>query len=234
MGIKVVAFDLDDTLWDMQPTLARAERKLIEWLKHNCRDLDYDPEVMLELRSTLIAEQPSLKTQISELRKQTIYQALLTCGYGERAAYSSAVSAFEVFLAARNQVFFFADAIESLQALHEQYTLGALTNGNADIQRLGLERYFAFAFSAEQVGAPKPAIDLFSAALAHTNVEPNEMIYVGDNPELDIAAAQGVGLSTIWVNIDGRLDVHCEPDQTITRLSELPSAVDQIDQRLMT
>lgn len=230
MGIKVVAFDLDDTLWDMKPTLVRAERKLIEWLKHNCQDLDYDPAVMLELRSTLIAEQPSLKTQISELRKQMIYQALLTCGYDEQAAYASAVSAFEVFLAARNQVFFFADAIHSLQALLERYTLGALTNGNADIARLGLERYFAFAFTAEQVGAPKPAFDLFAAALAHTKVEPNEMIYVGDNPELDIAAAQRFGLNTIWVNIDGRLDLHCQPDRTITRLADLPSAVAQIDQ----
>ena len=64
----------------------------------------------------------------------------------------------------------------AVQQLAGHYVLGTLTNGNADIQRLGLSDYFSFSFSAEQVGAPKPAPNLFHAALDHTGVKAEEMI----------------------------------------------------------
>ena len=55
-------------------------------------------------------------------------------------------------------------------ALARRHRLGALTNGNADIARLGLDRFFRFAFSAADVGAAKPAPEMFRAALLHTSV----------------------------------------------------------------
>ena len=53
MSIKVVAFDLDDTLWDMKPTLIRAERVLGKWLAENCPNLTYDVETMRQIREAL-------------------------------------------------------------------------------------------------------------------------------------------------------------------------------------
>ena len=78
--------------------------------------------------------------------------------------------AIEIFLAARNDIELFDGAQRLPSGLWQEplYVLGALTNGNADINRLGLGHVFDFAFSAEQVGAPKPAPQLFNAALAHT------------------------------------------------------------------
>ena len=95
----------------------------------------------------------------------------------------------EIFLTARNEVEFFEGALDTLRNIAQSFQLGAITNGNADIYRLGLNDCFSFAFSAEQVGAPKPAPDLFHAALAHTGCEPAQMVYVGDDPVKDVDAA---------------------------------------------
>ena len=135
--------------------------------------------------------------------------------------------AMEVFLAARNEVVFFEGALESIGAVARDYQLGALTNGNADIERLGLSNHFSFAFSAEQVGAPKPAPDLFLAALEHTGCEPHEMVYVGDDPIRDVDSANKLGLRTIWIRHEARPGPgETHPDQTIDDIRELPAAIE--------
>ena len=230
MAIKVLAFDLDDTLWDMRPTLIRAEKKLYAWLEDNCPRINYDLETIRDLRNEVLQQHPELKTSISELRRRVIERALQLSGYAPAESESYSHQAFEAFLVARNQVLFFDGALDAVQQLAGHYVLGTLTNGNADIQRLGLSDYFSFSFSAEQVGAPKPAPNLFHAALDHTGVKAEELIYVGDHPEFDISAANKVGLHTIWVNLNSQaFPGEVVPDEEINRLSDLPAAVGKID-----
>lgn len=230
MVIKVLAFDLDDTLWDMRPTLIRAEQKLYAWLKSNCPRMDYDSASMRTIRAELVQQQPQLRTNISELRRRVIERALKSSGYTALESETYSQQAFEVFLEARNQVLFFNGALDALQQLGGNYVLGTLTNGNADIKRLGLTDYFSFSFSAEQVGAPKPAPNLFHAALSHTGISAEEMIYIGDHPELDIGAAHKMGLHTIWVNINSQEYAgEVLPDEEINQLPDLPAAVSKID-----
>lgn len=230
MAIKVLAFDLDDTLWDMRPTLIRAEKKLYAWLKSNCPRISYDLVAMRELRNEVLQEHPQLKTSISELRRRVIERALQLSGYTAAESETFSHQAFEAFLQARNQVLFFEGALDAVQQLTRHYVLGTLTNGNADIKRLGLADYFSFSFSAEQVGAPKPAPNLFYAALKHTGVKAQEMIYIGDHPEFDISAAHKVGLQTIWVNLNAQAFTgEVLPDEEINQLSDLSAAVSKID-----
>jgi putative hydrolase of the HAD superfamily len=158
--------------------------------------------------------------------------ALIASDYKQEEAISYAEHAFEVFFTARNQVTFFDGAISSLEKLSQDYILGSLTNGNADIKKLGLSDYFNFAFSAADVGSPKPAPDLFKAALTHTGTSPEQMIYIGDHPLHDMDAAKRVGIKTIWVN-RGKLPYSgsTSPDQEVIHLGSLPEAVNKIDTR---
>lgn len=230
MAIKVLAFDLDDTLWDMRPTLIQAEKVLGSWLSENCPDLQYDVVSMRQFREEILRAEPSLVADLSLLRKRVIRHALEMSGYSSETAANYSIRAFEVFFEARNNVIFFDGVIESLQCLVGSYTLGSLTNGNADVEKLGLGDYFSFAFSAADVGLPKPAPDLFRAAVQHTGAEPSEMIYVGDHPLLDIDAASQYGLKTIWVNRGAKsFTGKHNPDQEISDLAHLPIAVKEID-----
>jgi HAD superfamily hydrolase (TIGR01509 family) len=227
--IRVIAFDLDDTLWHVHPVIVRAEDKLGTWLSQQVPQLQYDVVSMRQFREQILKEDPSLGHRLTVLRTRVIESALLNSDIPENESKSLAAAAMEVFLTARNEVAFFDGAIETIEHLAGRFELGALTNGNADIHRLGLAAHFGFAFSAEQVGAPKPAPDLFHAALEHTGCRPEEVVYVGDDPFKDVDAAKSVGLHTIWCRNDARPGPgETAPDQIIDQIRELPEAINQL------
>jgi putative hydrolase of the HAD superfamily len=231
-AIRLITFDLDNTLWSVEDVLVRAEARMRAWLDANVPDYYrlLDRDAILELRSTSIAENPRLAHDVTELRKDVLYRGIRRCGYGEREARAHAEAAFSQFFEARQEVVLFDGALEALEALAAESRLAALTNGNADIRRIGLDRYFAFALAAADVGASKPAPDIFHAALRRVRVTPREGIHIGDHLVDDVAGARGVGMHTIWVNHAGldREPHHAEPTSTIGSLRELERAVTSI------
>jgi len=227
--IQVIAFDLDDTLWAVRPVIINAEKRLDEWLQQEVPRLNYDVSSMRELRHDLLEEEPVLVNKITEFRRCLIERAMLLSQIDANEATNLSNQAMAVFLTARNDVEFYEGAIDAISMLADKFILGALTNGNADISRLGLDSYFSFAFSAEEVGAPKPADNLFKRALAHTGTEPQQMIYVGDNPVLDIDAANRVGLHTVWVQHPGQKNTgETSADENIDHIRHLPHAIDRM------
>lgn len=225
--IRVIGFDLDDTLWHVEPVIIKAEKTVSQWLREEVEGYQVAPADLRAIRERLMQADPSLGHRLTELRRQVLHEAIHRAGHAD--ARGTADRAMEVFLAARNDVDFFDGVLDTLAHIATRYTLGAITNGNADIHRLGLGDHFSFAFSAEQVGAPKPEPDLFHAALEHTGTEPHEMIYVGDDPVKDVDAANRVGLKTIWLQSQARPDLgETEADQIIADIRELPAAISRI------
>lgn len=234
--IKVITFDLDDTLWDVRGVLRRAERRLTAWLEDRApaaAALYRDEQDVLAMRQELIASQPQLAHDISRLREEILFVLLRRAGYPGADARRLAASAFAVFLEARHDIEFFDGALNALCALSRRYTLGSLTNGNADPSRLKLDRYLSFSFCAADVGASKPAPDLFRKALEHNGVGPGEAVHVGDHPSHDIAAATNVGMHTVWTN--GPLQQarwqgwKAAATVEISHLDELVEAIDRIE-----
>lgn len=224
--IKVIAFDLDDTLWDLKPVIIRAEQRLQSWLLGAVPQLDYNSERTREIRQSLLQEEASLSGRVTELRRRVIERVLIESGVARATASVLANDAMEEFLIARNEIDLFEGAYDALSHLSLKYTLGALTNGNADVRRLGLDHLFSFVFSAEQVGAPKPDPALFHSAIRWAGVTPSEMVYVGDDPVLDIDAAKRTGLKTIWVRTDRKPEPgETIPDETIGHVRDLPAAI---------
>lgn len=229
--IRLVTFDLDDTLWDIAPVLVRAEQRLFEWLREKAPRLTarYDSLGLKRLMAEQLAANPELNHQISQLRILTLEHALQVSGYSHSEAIQVARQAFDIFLMARHEVEYFEHALEILETLSQRYTLGALTNGNADIKRLELAPYFDFALAAEQVRAAKPAPDLFLAALARGGVPAAAAVHVGDHIEHDIRAAQAVDIRAVWVNYERRdWPGGPPPAAMVHSLDELPAKLEQL------
>ena len=222
--IRIIGFDLDDTLWHVEPVIIKAEKTVTQWLRQEVSGYELTPTDMRTIREQLMRADPSLGHRLTELRRQVLFEAIHRAGHTDPRG--TADQAMEIFLTARNDVDFFEGALDTLAQVANQYTLGAISNGNADIHRLGLADHFSFAFSAEQIGAPKPEPDLFHAALEHTGADPHEMVYVGDDPIKDVDAANRVGLKTIWLQSPARPEPgETEADQVITDIRELPAAI---------
>ena len=99
-AIKAIAFDLDDTLWPIAPTIDRAEKAMTDWVAEQYPHVagQFDINTLRLLRASLVAANPALKNDVLNLRRGTIRAAFLDAGEDEAAAER----AFEVFRAARS------------------------------------------------------------------------------------------------------------------------------------
>jgi putative hydrolase of the HAD superfamily len=231
-AIKLVTFDLDNTLWDVDSVVRRAEQLMRGWISERIPDFTerFPPESMAELRGRVLAAAPALRHDLSKLREAVLFEALRQCGPDDREARTLAAGAFAVFYEARHDVVYFPGALETLERLAGRYRLAALTNGNANVGRLALDRFFAFGLCAADVGIGKPAPDMFRAALSKTGARPEESIHVGDHLVDDVRGASDVGMHTIWVNLRAHdlPDDATAPTHTVRTLSEIPAGVETI------
>ena len=223
--IRAVTLDLDDTLWPIAPVMARAEQALDDWLAANCPPVRaaFPIPVMRDLRERIWLEHPHLAHDFTELRKLSLRHAFCASGQDEGLAES----AFAAFFDARNQVELYDDVADTLHTLGSRFTLASISNGNADLERIGLARHFHATIHARAIGAAKPDPIIFQAAARALDVAPAEVAHVGDDPELDVLGAQRAGMLAVWLNRGGASWPFAErrPDLTITRLDELAAAL---------
>lgn len=222
--IRAVSLDLDDTLWPVWPTIKRAEAVLQAWLSQHApraSELGNAPELRAELRSRAAAALPGREHDMSGLRQEAIRLLLAHAGDDE----SLAAAAFEVFLAERQRVDLFDDAVPALEFLSQRYPLIALSNGNADIRRVGLGRFFSGAVNAQAVGVSKPHPRMFRRAAELAGVPVGAVLHIGDDVQHDGVGALNAGMQMAWLNRAGKPWDHAaaQPHLTLASLAELAS-----------
>ena len=220
MRILAISLDLDDTLWPVEPVIRNAEQRLHDWLLAEHPDVaaKYPIAGMRALRDAIDRERPDLSHDFTAQRILTIERAFAACGFGD----AHVADAFEVYYAARNAVECYADALPALTALSARLPIISLSNGNADLERIGLRHHFRHCVSAREVGHAKPDARIFEAACDKLGVAPQYVLHVVDDPHLDVGGAREAGLRTAWLNRGGAAWSHGpSPDLTIADLSEL-------------
>ncbi len=201
--IQAITLDLDDTLWPVLPTIKKAEAALHDWLITNVPNtaaLLETPESMRSKRDTLVADFPHMAHDFSFLRQEGIRRSLIAGGDDPALA----ATAFEVFFDARHKVELFDDALPALEYLAARYPLISISNGNADIQRIGLARYFKGAISAGEFGIAKPDPRIFKAAAMAVGVNVANVLHIGDDSALDAVGALRSGMHAAWLNREGK------------------------------
>ncbi len=223
--IRLLTFDLDDTLWPSAPVLAGAEAAIYRFLEAQAPALcsAYSLEDMREHRLALLQRQPELRHEISRWRITSLIELLREAGYSVSEAEQVARRAFAVFIQARHQVEYFREVEAVLAQLASRYTLAALTNGNADVYRLSVGQHFAFALRAEELKSSKPDPAMFLAALQRARCRPDQAIHIGDHPDYDIAGARAAGMHALQARL--LPDNHPAMAPAFSHWRELPALV---------
>ena len=220
-GIRTITLDLDDTLWDISPVIRRAETRLRDWLAARYpRIVDmHQPEDIVELRAQVVAEYQERSHDLTFIRCEVLARMGVAAGYGD----DFVDEAFAVFDEERNTLELFPEVRPALESLSSRFRLVAVTNGNAKLERIGIDGFFHAVVSARSAGAAKPARPIFDAAVSVGGAAAHETLHVGDHPEFDVHGARMAGLKTAWLNRNGHewpgsLE---PPDRTISNLQEL-------------
>lgn len=233
MAIKAVVFDLDDTLWDVNPVIVHAEKAHYQWLNQHAPRLTarFTERELRGYRMSLARRHPELQHFVTRSRMRAMDECLRLSGYSDAEAAPLAEKAFATFWQYRNKIEPFPYAFEALEGLKRNYLIGALSNGNADVGQTVLAEWFDFAFSAEGLSVAKPDPKAFQAVLDHLGCMPQEILFVGDHPEHDIEGAYRMGMKTLWVQVKPAAKKPAFYDARIDCLSQLQQAVIQLDEQ---
>ena len=221
-SIKVLSFDLDDTLWPCKPTIIRAEQHLFQWLSKHVPVIteNYDIYQLRDKRRSLLKQNPQLAHDLSQLRISSFER--LSSEFG--LADDWIQTAFDIFYEARQQVTLFDDVAPVLDELKQNFQLVSLTNGNADPVKTGVDRWFDFSLNSATVGKLKSEPDIYQRVQKLAEINAQQMVHIGDDPVNDVSGARRAGVFAIWLNREQKqwpLD-NCRPDAVISSLHELP------------
>jgi putative hydrolase of the HAD superfamily len=88
---------------------------------------------------------------------------------------------------------------EILGRLQPRFQLAVISNFDGRLrmilEQLGISTFFKYVFVSSELGADKPDPEIFRRALKLINLNANEVLHVGDDPERDWNAATSAGLS---------------------------------------
>jgi FMN hydrolase / 5-amino-6-(5-phospho-D-ribitylamino)uracil phosphatase len=219
--IRAICFDLDNTLWDVWPVIMRAERSMHEFLaeRYPKTVANLTVEALREVRNEVANEFPQMQHDFTFLRRQSLRKL------AEMHAYPDCLvdEAFDVFICARNEVTLYDDVLPALEVLRTRYRLFTASNGNADLTKIGIAHLFERSVAARDVGALKPDPALFHKSIEGTDLAAAEVLYVGDDPIMDVVGSRSAGMQPVWINRDDSpWPADLEPAQhSLRSLSEL-------------
>jgi len=230
-SVRCLTFDLDDTLWPVMPVIRHAEARFYGWLREHAPAVceRFDPQALIAERMAFMRAAPdSERHDLTRLRKRWLRELAHSCGCcPERLSGEG----FDVFWEARNEVTPFPEAEGVLEALARRFRLGAISNGNADVFRTPLGRYFDFAIGAGEAGAAKPDPHIFEQARRRAGVAAHAILHVGDDSSADVLGALRSGFHAAWFNPDSLPWEHGQPRPSVTlgRLGQLPRLLEGTD-----
>jgi FMN hydrolase / 5-amino-6-(5-phospho-D-ribitylamino)uracil phosphatase len=223
--IRAISLDLDDTLWPIRPALEHAEHQLHAYIARHFPDAAklFPAEQMRALRDRVAADNPHLAHDFTAVRKLSLHEALTPFG----AHHDDIERAFEVLFTARNQVQLFDGALATLQRWAERMPLVSISNGNADLTRIGIAEYFQHRISAREFGVAKPDPRIFLHACERLGLPPEQVLHIGDSPEHDVAGAQAIGMRTAWIQLNDASWAleNCTPDFVAGSIAELDAEI---------
>src|SRR5881394_599424 len=93
----------------------------------------------------------------------------------------------------------YSEVSDVLEKLQPRYELAVISNFDGRLrfilEQLGISKFFAHIFISSEIGADKPDPEIYRRALKIIRLEPDQVLYVGDDPDRDWKAAAATGLS---------------------------------------
>jgi len=225
--VKALSFDLDDTLYDNQPVIDRAEALVLAYMQQSypC-SANTNIQFWRKIRSRLLVQQPELMSDMGQLRRRGLELGFQQLGLASEQIPVAIEDCFQRFYVYRSD-FQVSTRIKHLLAqLAQQVPLVAITNGNVDLKAIGIEPYFSFSLHANLQQPMKPHACMFQRAAEQLKLPAEQILHVGDNLEKDVMGAKRAGYMSAWYAADRPMWLNNErvsvlPDVQLSDLDEL-------------
>jgi 2-haloacid dehalogenase len=192
--------DFEVLTFDCYGTLIDWETGILEFLRpiFAAHRIELITDSVLELYGELesAAERGAYREYKTVLR-------LVLEGLGARLGFAPTAGELQQFSTSVKDWPAFPDSALALQALHRKYRLAIISNIDDDLFAFSAERLqtkFDWIITAQQARSYKPSLNNFRLAFDRIGVPQNRILHVAQSLFHDIAPANALGLSTVWVN----------------------------------
>ena len=201
--IKGISFDLDDTLYFNEEVINKAEQVQYTTL---CQLVPEAKQVPItywrKLKWQVAKEIPDIAHDVSVWRKVVLEKGLTELKSSQNIP-TIIEQVYSAFYQARSDFDVPQQSFDVLSKLKQKYPLFAVTNGNADFERIGLKPYFVDYYRAgERSTRMKPHPDMLNLITLQHGIAPENILHIGDSPASDIQAAVNAGCGSLWFNPD--------------------------------
>ena len=181
------------------PTIDRAERTLYRWLQdHYPRITERrNAEQLVAVRKHFMTLDKRFGIDMSLMRQEFLKHLAIESDYDPEVVSGLG---FDVFYEARQEVSFYDDVMPCLERLQSRFRLGSISNGNADVEKVGLGHLFEHAVSASDLQVAKPDKLIFHHLAERFGAPMDRVLYVGDHPAYDVVGSIEAGLQAVWIN----------------------------------
>jgi putative hydrolase of the HAD superfamily len=201
-----IFFDLDHTLWDFEKNSMLTFEKIF---REKALSIDLNQFISYYNPINHVCWKKYMENRISqeELRYNRLADTFNQIKFKTTNNQINLISeAYNTYLSSFSHLF--DGTITLLEKLKSKYNLHIITNGFEQVQHFkiknaGLESYFDFVFTADQVGFKKPHPQIFIHALNQTKADPKKSLMIGDSLEADILGALAQGMNAIHFNSHG-------------------------------
>lgn len=217
---KHIFIDLDKTIWDFEGNTQTTFREIFE--KYHLTDLGINDlhsffQVYTRINDMLWAlyRENRIKKEILSVRRFEL--TLLEFGIDDLILATNIADDF-VRLSPLKTILF-PHSHEAMTYLKERYTLHMITNGFEEVQQKKLDvcdlrKYFTTITTSEEAGVKKPESRIFEFALQKAGAKIEESLMIGDDLEVDVAGAKGIGMDTLFFNPE-QMEHQDDPDHEV-------------------
>ena len=203
--IKVVVFDLDDTLYDASSCYEKGTKQLALYVQNTFGIQE------AEFEAKFWQAKEKVKSRLENVAAS--HNRLLYCQNFlemiDKCAPMYAIEMYDVYWdTVLKEMKLYSYVMPLFRMLRKKdIKIAVLSDLTAHIQHrkirsLGIESYIDVLVTSEEAGEEKPSQRMFELVMEKTGFSANEMLMIGDNKERDIQGAKALGIEAILYQND--------------------------------
>jgi putative hydrolase of the HAD superfamily len=201
-----IFIDLDKTIWDFESNSKATFREIYDKYRLESKGisgLDLFTGVYSRINDLLwaIYRENKIKKEVLNIRR---FELTLQ-EFGIDDLILATHIAEDYITLSPQKTILFPYSHEALSYLKTRYSLHIITNGFEELQYqklavCDLRKYFTTVTTSEEAGVKKPENRIFELAMKKAGALPNDSLMIGDDLEVDMAGASGIGMATLFFN----------------------------------
>ncbi len=229
---KAIFIDIDDTLLDYIPCCREAFDAALETLSSEAGLSVGDGlfQLFFDISGRLFSEAKRGLHTIAEVMELYPAEFIEKSGLADGKSREEQAEITDVFKHAFRAAWGHTHTLvpyskETLEALRNKgYLLFAASNSFGHLQRsrlqhAGILHLFEDTYISMDIGYDKPDVRFYEEALRRCQLQPHEVLMVGDSMTTDIIGAQAAGLDAVYFN---RRNEPVDPQSSVVVIQSLP------------